>query len=77
LPAEELHCVSKLTLCVLDRPQTFILPPTCHFLADFNGTRIKTRKRNIAVPLDTGTFADAVVLIYNEHKGDLVSELDS
>nr|PNR31878.1 hypothetical protein PHYPA_026001 [Physcomitrium patens] len=35
------------------------------------GTRIKTRKRNIAVPLDTATFADAVVQIYNEHKGDL------
>jgi hypothetical protein len=35
------------------------------------GTRIKTRKRNIAVPLDTGTFADAVVQIYNEHSGDL------
>ncbi|KAG0556742.1 hypothetical protein KC19_11G076400 [Ceratodon purpureus] len=35
------------------------------------GTRIKTRKRNIAVPLDTATFADAVVQIYNEHQGDL------
>jgi hypothetical protein len=35
------------------------------------GTRIKTRKRNIAVPLDTATFSDAVVQIYNEHQGDL------
>jgi hypothetical protein len=35
------------------------------------GTRIKTRKRNIAVPLDTATFADAVVQIYVEHDGDL------
>ncbi|CAM6051618.1 unnamed protein product [Sphagnum compactum] len=36
-----------------------------------HGTRIKTRKRNIAVPLDTATFADAVVQIYVEHDGDL------
>ncbi|CAK9209457.1 unnamed protein product [Sphagnum troendelagicum] len=35
------------------------------------GTRIKTRKRNIAVPLDTATFGDAVVQIYLEHHGDL------
>ena len=68
--------LAKLTLCGLDRPQTFVLPLTYLFLTDFSGTRIKTRKRNIAVPLDTGTFADAVVLIYNEHKGDLVSKFD-
>jgi hypothetical protein len=37
-----------------------------------SGTRIKTRKRNIAVPLDTATFGDAVVQIYLEHHGDLV-----
>ncbi|OAE21362.1 hypothetical protein AXG93_891s1100 [Marchantia polymorpha subsp. ruderalis] len=35
------------------------------------GTRIKTRKRNIAVPLDPSSFADAVVQIYLEHQGDL------
>eukprot|EP00246_Nothoceros_aenigmaticus_P011296 TRINITY_DN301_c0_g1_i1.p1 TRINITY_DN301_c0_g1~~TRINITY_DN301_c0_g1_i1.p1 ORF type:complete len:412 (+),score=99.72 TRINITY_DN301_c0_g1_i1:296-1531(+) len=48
------------------------------------GTRIKTRKRNIAVPLDPSTFADAVVKIYVKHDGDLeliakdidVSDLD-
>ncbi|KAL3701478.1 hypothetical protein R1sor_019500 [Riccia sorocarpa] len=35
------------------------------------GTRIKTRKRNIAVPLDPASFADAVVQIYLDHQGDL------
>ncbi|XP_078434087.1 uncharacterized protein LOC144705345 [Wolffia australiana] len=35
------------------------------------GTRIKTRKRNIAAPLDPASFADAVVQIYNENSGDL------
>lgn len=35
------------------------------------GTRIKTRKRNIAVPLDPSSFADAVVQTFQEHKGDL------
>jgi len=35
------------------------------------GARIKTRKRNIAAPLDPATFADAVVQIYLEHDGNL------
>eukprot|EP00897_Mesotaenium_endlicherianum_P009042 jgi/Mesen1/8166/ME000438S07269 len=35
------------------------------------GTRIKTRKRNIAVPLDPTSFANAVVQIYLEHQGNL------
>ncbi|XP_068657603.1 uncharacterized protein [Aristolochia californica] len=35
------------------------------------GTRIKTRKRNIAAPLDPATFADAVVQIYLDNDGDL------
>uniref|UniRef100_A0A1D1XGS0 Basic leucine zipper and W2 domain-containing protein 2 n=1 Tax=Anthurium amnicola TaxID=1678845 RepID=A0A1D1XGS0_9ARAE len=35
------------------------------------GTRIKTRKRNIAAPLDPATFADAVVQIYVDNAGDL------
>ncbi|RYR60940.1 hypothetical protein Ahy_A04g018028 isoform C [Arachis hypogaea] len=36
------------------------------------GTRIKTRKRNIAAPLDPAAFADAVVQIYLDNAGDLV-----
>ncbi|XP_031401368.1 protein krasavietz-like [Punica granatum] len=35
------------------------------------GARIKTRKRNIAAPLDPAAFADAVVQIYLENAGDL------
>ncbi|XP_011009963.1 PREDICTED: basic leucine zipper and W2 domain-containing protein 2 [Populus euphratica] len=35
------------------------------------GTRIKTRKRNIAAPLDPAAFADAVVQIYFDNAGDL------
>ncbi|KAH9318005.1 hypothetical protein KI387_019774, partial [Taxus chinensis] len=35
------------------------------------GTRIKTRKQNIAAPLDPATFADGVVGIYVDHEGDL------
>ncbi|KAF8015386.1 hypothetical protein BT93_H1020 [Corymbia citriodora subsp. variegata] len=35
------------------------------------GTRIKTRKRNIAAPLDPASFADAVVQIYLDNGGDL------
>ncbi|KAA3474193.1 serine/threonine-protein kinase PEPKR2 [Gossypium australe] len=38
-----------------------------------NGTRIKTRKRNIAAPLDPSAFADAVVQIYLDNAGDLVA----
>lgn len=39
---------------------------------DYSGTRIKTRKRNIAAPLDPAAFADAVVQIYLDNAGDLV-----
>ncbi|GAA0185688.1 basic leucine zipper transcription factor [Lithospermum erythrorhizon] len=35
------------------------------------GTRIKTRKRNIAAPLDPAAFADAVIQIYLDNAGDL------
>ncbi|KAL3838547.1 hypothetical protein ACJIZ3_023138 [Penstemon smallii] len=35
------------------------------------GTRIKTRKRNIAAPLDPEAFSDAVVQIYLDNAGDL------
>ncbi|KAL6550659.1 hypothetical protein OROMI_021147 [Orobanche minor] len=35
------------------------------------GQRIKTRKRNIAAPLDPAAFADAVVQIYLDNAGDL------
>ncbi|KAJ6422410.1 hypothetical protein OIU84_027381, partial [Salix udensis] len=42
---------------------------TKHFM--FSGTRIKTRKRNIAAPLDPAAFADAVVQIYLDNAGDL------
>jgi hypothetical protein len=38
----------------------------------YSGTRIKTRKRNIAAPLDPAAFADAVVQIYLDNAGDLV-----
>lgn len=38
-----------------------------------SGTRIKTRKRNIAAPLDPAAFSDAVVQIYLDNAGDLVS----
>ncbi|KAK1354164.1 hypothetical protein POM88_047420 [Heracleum sosnowskyi] len=34
-------------------------------------TRIKTRKRNIAAPLDPAAFADAVVQIFLDNAGDL------
>ena len=36
------------------------------------GTRIKTRKRNIAAPLDPASFSDAIVQIYVDNGGDLV-----
>jgi hypothetical protein len=36
------------------------------------GTRIKTRKRNIAAPLDPASFSDAIVQIYLDNGGDLV-----
>ncbi|GFZ11373.1 ARM repeat superfamily protein [Actinidia rufa] len=40
-------------------------------MGSLGGTRIKTRKRNIAAPLDPATFADAVVQIYLDNAGDL------
>jgi hypothetical protein len=33
-----------------------------------SGAQLKTRKRNIAVPLDPGSFADAVVTIFEDSK---------
>lgn len=33
-----------------------------------SGAQIKTRKRNIAVPLDPASFADAVVEIFQDSK---------
>ena len=41
------------------------------------GTRIKTRKRNIAAPLDPAAFSDAVVQIYLDNAGDLVCFVSS
>ncbi|XBH85049.1 hypothetical protein VPH35_073062 [Triticum aestivum] len=35
------------------------------------GQRIKTRKRNIAAPLDPSSFSDAIVQIYLDNAGDL------
>ncbi|RVX07224.1 hypothetical protein CK203_022454 [Vitis vinifera] len=52
------ECLKKCTCCHL-------------FLFFSSGTRIKTRKRNIAAPLDPATFADAVVQIYLDNAGDL------
>ena len=34
----------------------------------YSGAQIKTRKRNIAVPLDPASFADAVVEIFQDSK---------
>ncbi|KAL5676703.1 hypothetical protein ACJX0J_012834, partial [Zea mays] len=42
------------------------LPTSLH-----EGTRIKTRKRNIAAPLDPASFSDAIVQIYLDNGGDL------
>lgn len=42
-------------------------------MCTYSGQRIKTRKRNIAAPLDPAAFADAVVQIYLDNAGDLVS----
>ena len=44
-----------------------------HRLQDYvivfcSGVQIKTRKRNIAVALDPGSFADAVVAIFEDQK---------
>ena len=51
----------------------FVLDDTSWLnLPTFSGTRIKTRKRNIAAPLDPAAFADAVVQIYLDNAGDLV-----
>jgi hypothetical protein len=33
-----------------------------------SGATLKTRKRNISVPLDPGSFADAVITIINDAK---------
>lgn len=35
-----------------------------------SGVQIKTRKRNIAVALDPGSFADAVVTIFEDARVD-------
>lgn len=43
-----------------------------NFISIPSGTRIKTRKRNIAAPLDPAAFSDAVVQIYLDNAGDLV-----
>ena len=42
-----------------------------------SGTRIKTRKRNITIPLDPASFSDAVVQIYLDNAGDLVISVPS
>lgn len=49
-------------------PEITIFSQLCYC----SGTRIKTRKRNIAAPLDPAAFSDAVVQIYLENAGDLV-----
>mmetsp|Transcript_4435 Transcript_4435/g.10718 ORF Transcript_4435/g.10718 Transcript_4435/m.10718 type:complete len:422 (-) Transcript_4435:199-1464(-) len=38
------------------------------------GVTIKTRKRNIAVPLDPASFANAVVAIFDDTEGETVAE---
>ena len=39
-------------------------------IAHYSGVQIKTRKRNIAVALDPGSFADAVVTIFEDARVD-------
>jgi hypothetical protein len=44
-----------------------------HVQCSCSGARIKTRKRNIAVPNDPSGFADNVIQFFKEKDGDLVS----
>ena len=39
-----------------------------YVIVSCSGVQIKTRKRNIAVALDPGSFADAVVAIFEDQK---------
>jgi len=39
------------------------------------GVTIKTRKRNIAVPLDPGSFANAVIAIFEDAEGETAAEV--
>mmetsp|Transcript_28976 Transcript_28976/g.81615 ORF Transcript_28976/g.81615 Transcript_28976/m.81615 type:complete len:421 (-) Transcript_28976:224-1486(-) len=39
------------------------------------GVTIKTRKRNIAVPLDPASFANAVIAIFEDAEGETVAEI--
>jgi hypothetical protein len=41
---------------------------------ELGGTRIRTRKRNIAVPLDHGSFADTVTELFNEEGAEGTSK---
>ena len=54
-------------VCLIYVVGTYLL-----FISIPSGTRIKTRKRNIAAPLDPAAFSDAVVQIYLDNAGDLV-----
>uniref|UniRef100_A0A2P2M4G1 eIF4-gamma/eIF5/eIF2-epsilon domain-containing family protein n=2 Tax=Rhizophora mucronata TaxID=61149 RepID=A0A2P2M4G1_RHIMU len=49
----------------------YITSPVSIVFSECSGTRIKTRKRNITVPLDPAAFADAVVQVYLDNAGDL------
>ena len=52
----------------------YVILNLCMFLYLFcSGTRIKTRKRNIAAPLAPEAFADVVIQIYVDNVGDLVN----
>lgn len=42
--------------------------------ASCSGTRIRTRKRNIAVPLDHGSFADTVTELFNDEGAEATSK---
>lgn len=55
-----LHCL------ISDRSDRVSTEPVlCQYCS---GAQIKTRKRNIAVPLDPASFADAVVEIFQDSK---------
>ncbi|XP_022853093.1 basic leucine zipper and W2 domain-containing protein 2-like [Olea europaea var. sylvestris] len=72
---------SLLFLLHVTHAESIRTPPSLRFISflfmsskerpTLGGTRIKTRKRNIAAPLDPAAFSDAVVQIYLDNAGDL------
>merc|ERR1711976_716988 len=73
-PGPSFLCRRSTDSCRRPRPPLFCMT-TKEEKPTLGGVTIKTRKRNIAVPLDPASFANAVIAIFDDAEGEGVADI--